>query len=76
MLKEIGPKYGIKNKQGEILNIQDFRDFITAYLSGAFNHEACSEEKVCPFGEDNDKFPGDCALYVDKDKNGICDYSE
>lgn len=27
----------------------------------------------CPFGRVNDPWPGQCALYIDKDNNNICD---
>ena len=30
----------------------------------------------CPFGVENDTFPGDCALYKDNNHNGLCDYGE
>ncbi|HNT29760.1 MAG TPA: hypothetical protein PKL83_02300 [bacterium] len=30
----------------------------------------------CPFGLENDPYPGDCARYIDTDGNGICDLSE
>lgn len=30
----------------------------------------------CPFGLVNDPYPGQCAHYVDRDGNGICDLSE
>lgn len=30
----------------------------------------------CPKGLINDKYPGNCPLYIDTDGNGICDRSE
>ena len=30
----------------------------------------------CPFGLENDPYPGQCGRYVDTDGNGICDHSE
>lgn len=30
----------------------------------------------CPRGLVDDPYPGECGLYVDKNNNGICDYSE
>lgn len=30
----------------------------------------------CPHGLVDDPYPGSCGLYVDKDKNNICDHSE
>ncbi|MBT7931130.1 hypothetical protein HN698_04410 [Candidatus Woesearchaeota archaeon] len=36
------------------------------------------EEKsiACPYGIEQDPQPGQCGLYVDKDKDTVCDYSE
>lgn len=31
---------------------------------------------LCPFGLTNDPFPGQCARYIDADKNSLCDYSQ
>jgi len=31
---------------------------------------------ACPFGLENDPAPGRCRRYVDKNKNGFCDWSE
>lgn len=31
---------------------------------------------LCPFGLVNDPYPGRCRRYVDKNGNGICDWSE
>lgn len=30
----------------------------------------------CPFGIEDDPYPGDCGLYKDKNNNGLCDYGE
>jgi len=30
----------------------------------------------CPYGEVNDKHPGDCGRYIDTDRDGICDHSQ
>ncbi len=30
----------------------------------------------CPFGLKNDAYPGQCGRYIDKNKDGYCDYSE
>ncbi len=30
----------------------------------------------CPYGENNDIYPGKCHRYVDADKDGICDHSQ
>lgn len=35
-----------------------------------------SLEPSCPAGMINDTYPGDCSLYLDQNKNNICDYSE
>lgn len=31
---------------------------------------------LCPFGLINDPFPGQCARFIDSNKNNICDYSQ
>lgn len=31
---------------------------------------------LCPFGLNNDPFPGLCARYLDINQNGLCDYSQ
>ncbi len=33
-------------------------------------------QRACPFGLLNDPYPGECNLYVDADKDGICDLSQ
>jgi len=35
-----------------------------------------SAELICPTGQINDTYPGDCTLYTDSNKDGICDYSQ
>ena len=30
----------------------------------------------CPFEEENDAYPGKCGLYLDRDNDNICDYSQ
>lgn len=30
----------------------------------------------CPYGKEDDPYPGDCARYVDTDNDGICDHSQ
>jgi len=30
----------------------------------------------CPFGKENDPYPGDCSRYIDTDNDGICDHSQ
>ena len=30
----------------------------------------------CPFGEENEAYPGACGRYIDTDKDGICDHSQ
>ncbi|HII72618.1 TPA: hypothetical protein HA265_07715 [Candidatus Woesearchaeota archaeon] len=31
---------------------------------------------ACPNGEVNDPYPGKCGSYIDRDKDGLCDYGE
>ena len=33
-------------------------------------------QKMCPYGIIHDEYPGQCGLYQDNNKNGICDRSE
>ncbi|MBW2964532.1 hypothetical protein KY363_03660 [Candidatus Woesearchaeota archaeon] len=35
-----------------------------------------SVEVQCPAGNINDPAPGQCGLYTDDNRNGVCDYSE
>lgn len=35
-----------------------------------------SQEPTCQKGFVNDPYPGMCNSYVDKNNNGVCDYSE
>jgi len=69
-LKEIGIKYNLKNKDGNIIETDDFRIVIDEYLNNKANMPDC------PFGKINDEFPGDCGRYVDSDNDKICDHSQ
>jgi NapH/MauN family ferredoxin-type protein len=73
-LKEIGLKYNLKNIAGETLETEDFRSVVDNYLNSE-KIELISEPD-CPFGKTECEFPGECGLYVDGDKNRICDHSE
>ncbi len=87
-LKDIGPKYNLKNTEGEFIETEEFRQIIEEYLSGPSSEtdspsadlkveETKSQTMVaCPFGEIDCEFPGDCVRYIDQDKNKICDRSE
>jgi len=67
-LKEIGPTYNILDSNGDYIHTEVFREII---------RKAQEPNKPdCPFGEVKDEFPGKCGLYIDKDKNHICDLSE
>lgn len=33
-------------------------------------------EVECPYGTENDPYPGDCALYTDENADNYCDYSQ
>ncbi|MFA6417206.1 MAG: 4Fe-4S binding protein [Patescibacteria group bacterium] len=69
-IKDIGLTYGIKNAAGTILETQDFRDLVAAYLAGEIH------ESDCPFGETDCSFPGKCGSYIDQDKDRLCDHSQ
>jgi len=69
-LKEIGIKYNLKNKDGNIIETDDFRIVIDEYLNNKANMPDC------PFGKINCEFPGDCGRYVDSDNDKICDHSQ
>ena len=69
-LKEIGIKYNLKNKDGNIIETDDFRIVIDEYLKNKANIPDC------PFGKINCEFPGDCGRYVDSDNDKICDHSQ
>lgn len=70
-LKEIGLKYNLKNKEGNVLETEDFRAVIDAYLSGQKN----STTGDCPFEEKDCEFPGKCANYIDVNGDKVCDHS-
>jgi NapH/MauN family ferredoxin-type protein len=70
-LKEIGLKYGLKNTAGAILETEDFRVVVKAYLS----KQKTSAAGDCPFGETDCEFPGECVNYIDENNDRICDHS-
>ena len=42
----------------------------------ASNEEQAKVKTSCPYGEVNDRYPGRCRRYTDRNGNGICDLSE
>ena len=70
-LKEIGLKYQLKNEAGALLETEDFRSVVEAYLL----RQKTSVKGDCPFGETDCEFPGKCANYVDANGDRICDHS-
>ncbi len=67
-IKEIGNKYGIE------FHAEDIREYV-ANFKHAHDHEE-EEGVACPWGLEDDPYPGQCGLYEDKDGNRICDLSE
>lgn len=58
---------------------------LLVFIAGCTPAEELKEEKSsadvsvevqCPNGNVNDPSPGQCGLYTDENKNGVCDYSE
>ncbi len=67
-LKDIGPTYNLYNKDGLILETEDFRQVVSNYDPNASQADCPSRTKDC-------EFPGDCGLYVDNNQDGLCDHS-
>jgi len=61
----IGSKYGI------VFETEDLREFVANY-----EMTTSLPEQSCPWGIEDDPYPGRCGLYDDKDGNGACDLSE
>jgi len=73
-LKEIGLIYNLKNKEGAVLETEDFRAVIDEYLK---NKETQAENLAdCPFGKTECAFPGDCGGYVDANGDRQCDHAQ
>ncbi len=75
-LKSIGLEYNIKNKDGQILETEDFREVVENYTEVVENKKEEISHGNCPFEEEYCSFPGDCGAYVDMDMNGYCDHSQ
>jgi NapH/MauN family ferredoxin-type protein len=71
-LKEIGPKYDLKNRDGAVLETEDFRAVIDAYIVV----QKTSTSTDCPTGRVDCEFPGDCASYIDTNGDKVCDHSQ
>lgn len=74
-LKTIGPEYGLKDSEGNILDTEDFRQVVREYIQPKVEPEIITIED-CPFGETDCEFPGKCNLYTDQNGNDVCDRSE
>lgn len=73
-LKEIGSKYDLKNKEGNIIETEDFRMVAEDYLK---KNEVKKESSAdCPFGKTECEFPGDCGRYVDVNGDDQCDHAQ
>ena len=48
---------------------------ITIFLI-IFTNPAFAAWDTCPFGLENDAYPGDCGRYIDTNNDGICDQSQ
>jgi NapH/MauN family ferredoxin-type protein len=70
-LKDIGSKYELKNKNGALLEAEDFRAVIDAYSAS----QEVSSSINCPIGRVDCEFPGDCGSYIDINGDRICDHS-
>ncbi len=72
-LKDMSKTYGIE------FETQELRDYVSTFVHA---HQTESEdvyqehEVACPWGLREEPYPGTCALYVDTDRNGLCDLSE
>jgi NapH/MauN family ferredoxin-type protein len=66
-LKDIAARYNM-TFETEIL-----REYVIT-----FNYSTLQSERTieCPGGINDDKYPGQCGIYTDKNMNGICDLSE
>jgi NapH/MauN family ferredoxin-type protein len=71
-LKEIGLKYDLKNKEGTVLETEDFREVINQYMA----KKSTKKTVDCPFDEVDCEFPGDCGAYIDVNGDRICDHSQ
>lgn len=67
-LKEIATKYGV------LFDTETFKEYVRTFDYTRLNTQVPTEP-VCPWVIQDDHYPGQCGLYVDKDKNGVCDLS-
>jgi len=75
MLKEIGYKYNLTNKNGNILETSDFRDIVENYMNNS-QKSSTNNSTDCPFGKTDCEFPEDCGAYIDSNGDKICDHSQ
>lgn len=79
--QDLDPKTPLKEVKnyGIDFHTEDLREFLRNFThdEGEEQHIESSENDIdCPWGIEEDKAPGLCGLYVDKDNNRICDLSE
>lgn len=68
------PLKDIKNYK-EDFETSDVRDYVANFVHGV-DHIEPEFEASCPWGLNNDPAPGRCALYEDKNNDGLCDLSQ
>lgn len=60
--------------------IRRFRKYITLltliFILAAFSSISIYAWDNCPFGFEDDPYPGECKRYIDTDSDGICDLSQ
>ena len=66
-LKEISSKYNIN------FDTESLREYIKTFDYSTLQNK---KEIQCPWSIHDDKYPGECGLYVDKNDDGICDLSQ
>lgn len=73
-LKDISNNYNIN------FETEDLREYVRTFKHGDHHVETVKEQDTketdCPWNIIDDPAPGECGLYIDKDSNDICDYSE
>ena len=60
--------------------IKRFRKYITLstiiFILIAFSSISAYAWNNCPYGLEDDPYPGECKRYIDTDSDGICDRSQ
>lgn len=66
-LKEIASKYKVT------FDTERLREYVKTFDYSTLNNVKTID---CPWGIQDDKFPGQCGIYVDKNNDGVCDLSQ